>query len=228
MQASESATLCAGERREDRGDREDAGGYRDRHGQDVVRQERGCGDESGQRAEVLLREDVGAAARLVDRDALPVGENDDEQERGDSDRDREDEVRRAHRGRDEDGERRLRRVGDRRDRVRGEDRKREELREQPVLELARCEGPPDQGSLGARRQAPEGPARPACARGSDGSASGIGLQVRRRRDDHHAARRLREHVPNDLVEERRVQPTARSTSRREDDQVGGQPLGFAR
>ena len=72
--------LVRRERREDRGDREDAGGHGDRHGQDVVRQERGCGDESGHSAEVLLREDVGAAARLIDGDALPVGEDDDEKE----------------------------------------------------------------------------------------------------------------------------------------------------
>ena len=51
--------------------------------------------------------------------------------------------------------------------------------------------------------------------------------TRRRRDHHHATRRVREDVPNDLIEKRRVQTTARSTSRREDDEVDGQPLGFS-
>ena len=64
-----------------------------------------------------------------------------------ADPDREDKVGRAHRCRNEDGERRLRGVGDRRDRIRGEDRERQELRQQPVPELARCQGPPDQRSF---------------------------------------------------------------------------------
>ena len=53
---------------------------------------------------------------------------------------------------DQDCERRLGRVGDRRDRVGGEDRQRERLREKRLLELGGGARPPDQPALGAVEQ----------------------------------------------------------------------------
>ena len=55
--------MCAAQRGRGRGDREDSGGDGDRDGQHVVDEQRGRGDEARQRAEVLLRDDVRAAAR---------------------------------------------------------------------------------------------------------------------------------------------------------------------
>ena len=136
MQPSASGTLRCVERRRRRGDREDAG--RDRHGdrEHVVGEQRRAGDEARQRAEIVLRHDVGAAARLVRLDGLRVRERDDREQRGDRDRDRQDQVERGRAGGEEDDHARLGRVGDGRERVGGEDREREELREERLLHLA--------------------------------------------------------------------------------------------
>ena len=52
---------------EDRGERRDAGRDADGDGQHVVDQQRGGGDQPGQRAEVVAGDDVGAAAAGVGR-----------------------------------------------------------------------------------------------------------------------------------------------------------------
>ena len=123
------------ERRRRRGDRDDPRRDRDRDRQHVVREQRGPGDEARDRAEVLLRDDVRAAARLVGAHGLPVRERDDREQQRDRDRDRNDPVQRAERDADEDDHRRLGGVRDRRERVGCEDREREELREQRLVEL---------------------------------------------------------------------------------------------
>ena len=65
--AERERDLVPGERRGERGDREDAGRDRDGDRQDVVGEQRRGADEGRKRAEVLPRDDVRAAARLVRR-----------------------------------------------------------------------------------------------------------------------------------------------------------------
>ena len=132
-----------------RGQREHAGGDRDRDGEDVVGEQRRRRDEAREPAEVLLRDDVRAARALVDEHRLPVREHDDREQHGDPDRDREHQMRGAGRGADEHDQRRLGGVRDRRERVGGEDRQREELREERLLHLPRRHRAPDQQPLGA-------------------------------------------------------------------------------
>ena len=144
----------AAERWSERGDREDAGGYRHGDREHVVDEQSGRSDEARQGAEILLRDDVGAAARLVDADRLSVRDDDDREQRRDSDRDGENQVDRRGGGGDEDDHRGLGRVGDRRQRVRGEDRKREGLREQCLLELPRGHRPADNRPLQRTRRRP--------------------------------------------------------------------------
>ena len=62
------------QRRHRRGQREHAGGHRDRDREDVIRQQGRGRDETRQLAQVLLRDDVGAAGSLVDADGLAVRE----------------------------------------------------------------------------------------------------------------------------------------------------------
>ena len=80
--------MCPRERRRERGHREDPGRDRDGHGQHVVGEERRRPDEARQRAEVLARDDVRPAARLVGAHGLHVGDDDDREQRCDRDRDR--------------------------------------------------------------------------------------------------------------------------------------------
>ena len=61
----------------------DAGRDADRHRQRVVDQQRRGGDQAGGRADVLLGDDVGAAAVGIGVDRLAVGERDDRQQRRD-------------------------------------------------------------------------------------------------------------------------------------------------
>ena len=68
------------ERRRERRDREDPGRDRDGDGEDVVGEQRRRGDEARSRAEVLPRDDVRAAARLVDANRLTVREDDDREQ----------------------------------------------------------------------------------------------------------------------------------------------------
>ena len=86
--------LVRGSDGDERRDGEDAGRDRHRDGEHVVGQQRCGGDEARRRAEVLPRDDVRAAARLVHAHRLPVREDDDPEQARDRDRDREDEVRR--------------------------------------------------------------------------------------------------------------------------------------
>src|SRR5581483_1538879 len=74
-----------------------------------------------------------------------------EQDR-DGDREREDAVRGRRADTDEHDERRLRRVGDRRQRVGGEDRQCEGLREERLLHLAAAHRPADDEAAGATRR----------------------------------------------------------------------------
>ena len=136
--------LVSGERRGDRRHGEDPRRDRDGHGQHVVGEERRRPDEARQRPEVLARDDVGAAARLVGPHRLHVRDDDDGEERGDRNRDREDEMRRRRGNGEQHDERRLRRVCDRREWVGREDRQRERLGKERLLQLPGPHGPADE------------------------------------------------------------------------------------
>src|SRR5437870_3538393 len=58
----------------------DARGNADRHGEDVVDQERRSGRQGGQFTEVVLGHDIGAAAAGIGLYGLPVGHADDNQQ----------------------------------------------------------------------------------------------------------------------------------------------------
>ena len=132
---------------DDRGEGEYPGCDGDGDGEDVVDEEGGRADEARQRAEVLLGDDVGAAARLIGLDGLAVGQDDDSEQDTDRDRDREDEVRGRDGGRDEDDEPGLRRIRDRGERIGGEDRESELLREERLVHLAGRPGAADEDAL---------------------------------------------------------------------------------
>ena len=100
-----------------RRDREDAGGDADRDRQRVVHQQRRRRNQPGGRPDVLLRDDVGAAAGRVGVNRLPIGEGDDRQQRRDDEADRHRVDERAHARDDERGQDEVGRVGDRRQRV---------------------------------------------------------------------------------------------------------------
>ena len=93
-QASESPTRCELSDGRERGDGEDPRRDRDGDGEHVVGQQGRGRDEAGRCAEVLARDDVRAAARLVDAHRLPVREDHDREQARDRDREREHEVRR--------------------------------------------------------------------------------------------------------------------------------------
>ena len=141
--------LVTAQHRNGRREREHARGDRHRDRQHVVREQCGCRDEAGNRAEVVLRHDVRAARALVDENRLAIREHDDCEQCRDRERDREHEMGRARRCRDEHDERRLGGVGNRRKRVGREDRQREPLRQQGLLELGRRHRPADDDPLQA-------------------------------------------------------------------------------
>ena len=132
-----------------RGDRQHARGDRDGGRQHVVDQQRRGRHEPGHLAEVLLGHDVRAAAVRVGEDRLPVRQHHDQQQRRDDRRDRHDQPARRDRRRDQHDERRLRRIGDGRERVRGEDRQRDPARQQLVLEAAHGHAAADDRALEA-------------------------------------------------------------------------------
>jgi hypothetical protein len=142
--------LVPAQRRHRRRQCEDPGGDRDGDGQHVVGEQRGRADEARQLAEVLLRDDVRAAARLVRPHGLPVGEDDDREQPGDRERKREDDVRRGGGRGDEHDECRLGRVRHRGQRVGREDRQRERLRQQRLVQLARRHRAADDDPLDPR------------------------------------------------------------------------------
>ena len=167
------------------GNREDSAGHRDRDGQHVIDQQRRGRDEGRDRPEVVHCDDVGAAARLVGTHDLRVRECDDPEQDRDHDREREDEVKRGRRNSDEDDHRGFCRVRDRADRVRREDRQRQELREQGVLELPRRPRTTDEDPLQERR-----PANAAAARRLDvhpvepALVAGLNVRLARRSRSH--------------------------------------------
>ena len=98
-------------------ERRDARRDADRHRQDVVDQQRAGGDERRHFAEVVLRDDVRAAARRVRVDRLAIGEDHDRQNRCDHERDRAREAERRGADEHQHAEDFLGRVRDRRQRV---------------------------------------------------------------------------------------------------------------
>ena len=90
--------------------RRDAGGGRGRDGEDVVDEERGRGDKTGKRSEVVARDDVAPAAVRVRRDDLRLREDDDGEDAHDRDRDRGREDERPDPGEGQDPHRLLCRV----------------------------------------------------------------------------------------------------------------------
>jgi hypothetical protein len=121
------------QRRERRRDRGDAGGDADGHRQRVIDQERCGGGQARHRTEVVARNDVSAASARKREDRLAKRERDGDQQDRDQDRDR---LRERHGGQaadHQDAEHFLGGVGDRGERVRGQDR---ETAEDPELVMA--------------------------------------------------------------------------------------------
>ena len=67
---------------------EDPGGDGDRNREDVVDEERGGREKARKPPEIVARDDVGSSARLVRAHRLPVGKDDDPEQRGDRGGDR--------------------------------------------------------------------------------------------------------------------------------------------
>ena len=132
------------ERGDGGGDGEHAGHHRHRNGEDVVGEQRRGGHQSRERPEVVLAHDVGAAAARVGADRLPVGDHHHRHQRGDGDGDRHDQVGRHQAGPHQHHKDLLRGVGHRRERVRGEHRQSQDLRQERVLQLAAGEAAADQ------------------------------------------------------------------------------------
>src|SRR5205823_8900155 len=123
--AEREQDLVGLERGRQRSDREDARSDRDGYREHVVGQQRGGADEARKSAEVVLGDDVGAAARLVGLHRLAIRRDNDREQRRDRDRDGEDEMHRPGRGGNQHDKRGLGRIGHRRERVGGEDRQRQ-------------------------------------------------------------------------------------------------------
>ena len=133
--------------REGRLDRDHTGHDRHDHGHHVVEEQRGGGHQAGELAQVVLAHDVRAAASRIGAHGLTVGAHDDRQEERDGDRDRHDV--RVGVGRDQrEGDQDLAGgVGHGRQGVRREDRQREDLRQERVLEPGARERSPDEHPL---------------------------------------------------------------------------------
>ena len=122
-------------------------------GEDVVGEQRRPGDERRHLAEVVLRDDVGAAARRVGVDRLAVRQDDDEQQGGDDDREG---TRRVEgdgadaRLEQQDDEDLVGRVRRRRHRVGREDRQGDALAQPLMALLGRGDRLADQHPLGQR------------------------------------------------------------------------------
>ena len=97
-----------------------AGGKADRHGEDVVDEQRRRGEQRRDPAEVELRDGVRAAALGVRRDHLRVGDHEQRQHPGDHERQRQREAQRTRSRRDEHDDHRLGPVGDARERIEAE------------------------------------------------------------------------------------------------------------
>ena len=144
---SERATLCVSKDGSGGGESEDSRCHRDRNREDIVDEQGRRREQAGQAPQIVARDHICSAARLVGAHRLPVGKYDDREQCRDRGGDREDEVRRARRGGDEDNECRLGRIGDG---GKGSDAKtgqRELLREQGVVHLAARPWPADECSL---------------------------------------------------------------------------------
>ena len=118
------------------GDRRDTGGNADRDGQHVIDEQRRARGQARAPAQILERNDIGAAAVRIRAYRLPVGcgHNDDEKCYYAGDGKRIVEIVRA--GEQQDEQNLLGGVGARRERVRGEDRERLQLRQALVRHLS--------------------------------------------------------------------------------------------
>ena len=141
------------ELRKRRRDRQDAGGNADGDGERVVDQERRRGDQTRIVSDVLLGDDVRAAAGRVGVDRLTVREGDDGEQCGDdqADRDRVDERAEArdHEGREDE----VGGVGDRRQGVGGQHRQAGDARQALVVGEVRWNRLADKEALDRKRGA---------------------------------------------------------------------------
>ena len=124
---------CGGERR-------DAGSHADGDRQHVVDEKRGRRNQTGERPEVLLRDDVGAAAAGIRVDRLSIREDDDGQRDGDDNADRRGQAQGGDTADQQHAEDFLGRVGDRRERVRREHRQTRHTGQALVMGLVRRDG----------------------------------------------------------------------------------------
>ena len=136
----------------------DAAGDAHRDGEDVVDEQGRAGDQRRDRAEVLLGDDVGAAAARVGEDRLAVAGDDDRQQDGDDQRDRHQVVERRHADAGLHGEHQddlLGGVGGGGDRVAGEDRQRDLLGDALVVLVGRGDRLADEDPLDDRHTRPD-------------------------------------------------------------------------
>ena len=141
--------------RQDRRQRGDAGGDRDRDRQDVIRQERRGGRQAGQRPEVVARDDVRAATVRIGRDRLAIADDDDGEDDDDRDGDRHRQGERAGAGEQQHPHDLLGGVRRRRDVVGGEDREAGEHAEAFADLVMDRERTTEDGGARAREAAPD-------------------------------------------------------------------------
>src|SRR5207249_5441148 len=127
--------LVRRERRHGGGDGDRAGGDAHGHGQHVVGEDGGGGDQAGDRPKVLPGDDVGAASPRVRPDGLPVGRDHHGQQPGDGQAERDHQRQGGGPGGHQHQHHLLGGVGDRRQRVGGEDREGQVLGQELVLQL---------------------------------------------------------------------------------------------
>ncbi len=137
--------------RDRRPDREHASHDRDDNGHHVVEEQRRRGRQPGERAEVVLADDVGAAPAGIGAHRLPVRGDDHSHQQRDGDRDRHDVLLRRRRRDEQDDQDLAGGIGDRGQRVGGEDRERQHLRQQRVLQVVTGERTPQDDALDHRR-----------------------------------------------------------------------------
>jgi hypothetical protein len=129
------------------GDGGDAGRDADRDRQDVVDEQRRGRDERRHLAEVVLRDEIGAASGRVRMNRLAVREDDHREDRGDDEGDGTREAERAGPDKHEHAQDFFRRIRHRGERIGGEDRETGEARESFVLREVRRDRLPDDEAL---------------------------------------------------------------------------------
>ena len=173
------------ERRERGGERGDPRRHAHRDGEHVVDEERGARDQARQRAEVVLRDDVGAPTLRIGQDGLAIRAGDDGDQEADRDADGHRIAERGGAREHQDEQDLLGRVGDGGQGVRREHRERASLGQPLVSGLSRRERPADEDLLERadfhRLDASEGPTLDSSRRRCQAPSPGRGPRGQRSR-----------------------------------------------